>query len=35
MQTDVDLARLLTRELAKSIDAGKDCMRLSAQAVYY
>ena len=32
MQTDVDLARLLTRELAKSIDAGKDCTRLSAQA---
>lgn len=32
MQTDVDLARLITRELARAIDAGEDCTRLAAQA---
>lgn len=32
MQTDVDLARLLARELAAAIDSGKDCSRLAAQA---
>ena len=32
MQTEVDLARLLARELAASIDSGKDCSRLAAQA---
>ena len=32
MQTDVDLARLVTRELARAIDAGEDCTRLAAQA---
>lgn len=31
MQTEVDLARLITRELARAIDAGEDCKRLSAQ----
>lgn len=31
MQTEVDLARLITRELARAIDAGEDCNRLSAQ----
>ena len=32
MQTEVDLARLITRELARAIDAGEDCTRLAAQA---
>jgi len=32
MQTEVDLARLLSRELAAAIDAGRDCSRLAAQA---
>ena len=32
MQTDVDVARLLARDLAEAIDAGRDCARLAAQA---
>lgn len=32
MQTDVDLARLLARELARAIDANENCSRLAAQA---
>jgi alkylation response protein AidB-like acyl-CoA dehydrogenase len=32
MQTEVDLARLITRELARAIDAGEECTRRAAQA---
>jgi len=32
MQTEVDLARLITRDLARAIDQGEDCARLAAQA---
>jgi alkylation response protein AidB-like acyl-CoA dehydrogenase len=32
MQTDVDLARLLARELARAIDTNESCSRLAAQA---
>ena len=32
MQTDVDMARLLTRELARAIDEEEDCSTLAAQA---
>lgn len=34
MQTEVDLARLIARALARGIDAGVDCNRLAAQAKY-
>lgn len=34
MQTEVDLARLMARALARGIDAGDDCGRLAAQAKY-
>jgi alkylation response protein AidB-like acyl-CoA dehydrogenase len=34
MQTEVDLARLMARALARGIDAGADCNRLAAQAKY-